>query len=1114
MNALAHGPLTATVSSEGQSEEDATWVSRGPLGALPALSSAARRALAFSAVLALLNAAALVAQAFLLASVLADLVAGEVTGHEKVVAALAGSVVLRGVLGWAMRVVAARAAAGAKEELRARVVDHALRLGPEWIEKRGAGELTSLTTKGLDALDAYFTEYLPALVTASVVPFAAGLAVLVADWPSAVLIVVTLPLLPLFAVLIGKQTAERVEQATDAVHRMSGHLLELVRALPVLTAFRRAEAQADAVRRVSDGHRRTTLATLRLAFASAFALELAATLSVALVAVVIGVRLVSGDLSLAVGLGVLILAPECYQPLRSVGSAFHASQDGVEAVRRVAGVLSVEPPRHGVREPGRGAVRVDALRVRRRGGFAPNGETFTVRPGERVRLAGRSGTGKTTTLSVLLGFVTPDSGSVTVDGVPLSELDMSMWRDVVAWVPQSPAFAGGTVRAELALTGADVPEIDAMLARLDLAGLAERPVHRLSVGQRQRVAVARALLRLRHGAWLLLLDEPTAHLDRTSAELVWLAVREAQDAGAAVVIAAHARGGIEVPSRNAAEERGASTKARPAARTAARPVPLRELGDRRLVRGVALGAAALLAGIALTATSGWLIAKASQQPPILTLTVAVVGVRTFGLARAALRYVERLVTHDGAFRVAARLRERLWRSLVRLGPARVRSRHGEDLAKLVDDVDTVRDLLPRAVTPPIVAGLVVAGAIAVQTAVLPSAGLALAGAVVVAAVVAPALAVLLDRRATATLSEGRRDVAARVLSLFDGAAELIAFGAHVERRARLAERDAHLAALARRQAWGAGAADAVVTVATGLAAVTGVVFAARAIAEGTLDPVLAPVLALVPLALAEALSMLPPAAQHWAALRRARMRLSAMLDTAQDQPRQLGTVTRAKDGSVRLSAVDVRWPGGSGPALRGVDLDIPAGARVAVVGPSGAGKSSLLATVLGFLRPERGEAVFPDRVAWAPQEPQLVSTTVAENLRLADPHASDARLREALRIACLADLPLDVVLGDAGRGLSGGQAHRVALARAVLAAQDADVVLLDEPTAHLDEATADAVLANLRTALDGRTVFHVTHRPEEAADADVVVEVTGGRVEVVRGTFTGARTAMRAGERR
>src|SRR5690606_3306884 len=281
-------------------------------------------------------------------------------------------------------------------------------------------------------------------------------------------------------------------------------------------------------------------------------------------------------------------------------------------------------------------------------------------------------------------------------------------------------------------------------------------------------------------------------------------------------------------------------------------------------RGVVLGAAALLAGVALTATSAWLIAKASQQPPILTLTVAVVGVRTFGLARAGLRYVERLVTHDGAFRVAARLRERLRRAAVRLGPARVLgASRDEGLRRLGDDVDSVRDLLPRAVTPPFVAAAVVFGGCVVQTVVLPRAGWVLVGASVVAALVAPTLAVLLDRHATATLDEGRRDVAARVLSLFDGAAELLAFGAHARHRARLADSDARLAAVARRQAWGEGAAEAVVIVATGFAAVAGVVFAADAVGAGTLDPVLAPVPALGPLALAEALSLLPPAAQPW-----------------------------------------------------------------------------------------------------------------------------------------------------------------------------------------------------------------------------------------------------------
>jgi thiol reductant ABC exporter CydD subunit/thiol reductant ABC exporter CydC subunit len=1093
----ARAPLSATVPTVGtMSTTDIARRGKGPLGALPALSAAARRALALSGLLALGNAVALVAQAFLLASVLAAIVAGDTADLRGRLLVLVAVVLGRAVLAWALRSVSARAAAGAKEELRAKAIDHALRLGPEWIARRGPGELTALTTKGLDALDSYFTDYLPALVTAAVVPLTAGAAVLLADWPSALIIAITVPLLPMFAVLVGKYTSDKVGGATDAVHRLSGHLLELVRALPVLTAFRRAEAQADAVARVSDRHRRATLETLRVAFSSAFVLELAATLSVALVAVVIGVRLVSGDLPLAIGLGVLILAPECYQPLRSVGAAFHASEDGVEAVRRVTDVLGEPLPEHGTVPPCRGAVRVQGLRVRRREGFAPDGESFVARPGSTVWLRSASGAGKSTTLSVLLGFVAQSAGIVTVAGTPLEEIDMSMWRRQVAWVPQAPAFAGGTVRAELELALADSThrrgdvELADVLDAVALRDVLDRPIGHLSTGQRQRVAVARALLRVRHGAWLLLLDEPTAHLDAANAERVLDAVRKAERDGAAVVIAAHDRPAAEHTGRAPAALPTSGSRA--TAETA--PMPIRRLLSRPLVRGVLLGAAALLAGVALTATSGWLIAEASQQPPILTLTVAVVGVRAFGLARAVLRYLERLATHDAAFRVATTLRVGLWNALVRLGPVRSRDLGGgEGQRRLVDDVDTVRDLLPRVVTPPAIAAVVLAGAVAVQVAVLPSAGLALAAAVLLGGLLAPTLALRLERRTTTALADGRRAVAGRVLALFDNAAELIAFGAHRSRRAELAAADADLARAARRQATGAGAADAVIAATTGLAALAATALAARAVAAGDLDPVLAPVLALVPLALAEVLALLPPAAQHHDTLRAARTRLADCHERSVSSPERDARRTVHDGGAVVVTRADIGWPQGQ-PVLRNVDLRIEPGNTAAVVGPSGAGKSTLVAALLGFLAPTTGELRVPGTVAWAPQEPQLVSTTVAENLRLADPHAGDERLREVLRLACLPDLDLGTVLGSAGAGLSGGQAQRLALARALLAAPGADLVLLDEPTAHLDEPTARLLRDNLRRELRGKTVVHVTHHQDEADEADLVLDVRDGRV--------------------
>ncbi|HET6288728.1 MAG TPA: thiol reductant ABC exporter subunit CydD [Amycolatopsis sp.] len=1064
--------------SANESTMDPARPGKGPLGALAPLSSAARRALILSGILSFVTAILLVGQAFLLADVLSAVVRGTPGDRTAQLAVLLALVAGRASTGWAVRIVSVRAAARAKEELRAKALEHALKLGPEWIARRGHGELTSLTTKGLDALDAYFTQYLPALVTAAIVPLAAGAAILFADWPSAVLVVLTVPLVPLFAILIGKHTAERVAEAADAEQRLSGQLLELVRALPILSAFRRAEAQAETVRKISERHRRTTLETLKVAFASAFALELIATLSVALVAVVIGVRLVSGELPLAIGLGVLILVPECYQPLRAVGAAFHASEDGVEAVRRVADVLAEPLPPRGCETPTQGEIDVRGLRVARRGGFAPDGETFSVRPGEITWLRAPSGGGKSTTLATLLGFVQAHDGTITVGGTDLADADLERWRESVAWVPQSPVFGEGTVREEV---GADD-----LLGELGLSGLAERPVSKLSQGQRQRVAVARALVRVRSGAWLLLLDEPTAHLDEVNAGLVMTAVRKVVDDGAAAIIAAHERGSGVDMSTMTTTEAGITEDTREV-----RPLPWRDLLHPRFFGGALLGAAALLAGVALTALSGWLIAKASQQPPILTLTVLIVGVRTFGLGRAGLRYLERLVTHDAAFRIAGSLRVRLWKSLVRLGPARA-LRAGEEQRRLVGDTDTVRDLLPRVITPLVVVTLVAIGAVAVQAAVLPAAGLALAVAVLVSAL-APLLALWAERRATSALAAGRRSVSAQVLSLFEAAAELVAYGADKERRRRIAATDAALTAEARRQAFGAGAADALIVLATGAATVVSTGFVVSAVAAGALDPVFAPVVALVPLALAEVFSLLPPAAQHWDTLRQARLRLAACNEGVLHRKiRNEGAFHST--GGVRIRNADLGWPGTERPVLTGVDLDIAPGTHVAVIGPSGAGKSTLVAALLGFLEPSKGEVAAPEHVAWAPQEPMLVSTTVAENLRLARPAASEADLRKALYQAVLEDVELTTMLDSAGAGLSGGQAQRVALARAVLGAARADLVLLDEPTAHLDEPTARTVRERLGEAFAGKTVVHVTHNAAEAGDADVILEVREGRV--------------------
>jgi thiol reductant ABC exporter CydD subunit/thiol reductant ABC exporter CydC subunit len=1055
----------------------------GPLGALPALSPTTRRALVGCVLLAVANAGALVASAWSLAMALAAIVAGTPFGDRLVVLAVA--VPVRALVGWASQTVAARAAAGAREELRGRLLDAAIAHGPEWMDTHHPAALTTLATTGLDALDDYFTRFLPALVGAVVTVPLVGLVILLADWRSAVLIAVTVPLIPLFAALIGRFTQDRVAVAADAGERMAAHLLELLRALPVLTAFGRAAAQEHVVRDLSERHRRATRTTLRVAFSSAFALDLIATLSVALVAVDIGLRLLAADLGFGTALLVLILAPECYLPLRAVGAAYHASEDGLEAVRRVATVVGAEdhPVPEGVRPDGlRHQLDITGLRVRRRDRDAPDGLTVRVEPGRITRLDSPSGAGKSTTFAVLLGFTHPTGGTVTLDGTDLSTLDMTGWRRQVAWLPQQPSFSARTVLEELRLAVSDThPPSSRDLT--EVAGhLLHRPVDGLSSGERQRVALARALLRLRHGAWLLLADEPTAHLDHATAARVTTAIEAAAEAGAAVLLATHTGLTHEpvVPDT-------ATPIATTSAATHAGRVRLRDLVDGRLLIGAVLGALALGCAVALTAAAAWLIARAAGHPSIVALSVAVIAVRAFGLGKGALRYAERLVSHDAAFRLAGRSRVRLWRTLVRIGPARTTGlRRADGLRRLVDDTDAVRDLVPRVLTPPLTAVVVSVGAVALQTALWPAAGLVLALGLVVAGLAGPLLGLLAERHASRVRVERSRQVAGAVLNLLDAAADLIATGAHRVRRAELAALDADLATTACRQAWGAGLATGIATLALGAASLGSVWVAA-----GRVSPVLVTVLALVPLAMAETVDALGPALRHLDPLRTAYRRVTEL--DAVPSP-----VRSTVDGDIDLDGVSVRWPDAAEPALRDVRLHVPAGAELAVLGPSGAGKSTLLALLLGFLPAETGTARVPATVAWCPPEPYLSATTVRENLRLGDPTADDDTLRAALHTVALDEWTdrLDTVLGPGGAGASGGEARRLALARTVLRAPHADVVLLDEPTAHLDQATAERVLTGLRAAFAGRTVVHVTHREADAAGATMEVRVADGAVRV------------------
>ncbi len=496
------------------------------------------------------------------ASMLADLLAGAILGTA--VTALAGLLVglavilaLRAAVSYLGEVTALRAAAKVKSQLRRQLAAKVLALGPTWLTGQRSGEITTLSTKGLDALDPYFARYLPQLVLACLVPIAVLIRIGLADWLSALVIALTLPMIPVFAALVGWHTKTATQRQWQLLARLGGHFLDVVEGLTTLKVFGRGEAQAEVIGRVTDQHRRATMATLRVAFLSALVLELAATIATALVAVEVGLRLLGGHLDYRTALLVLILTPEAYLPLRNAGAQFHASVEGAAAATRAFEIL--ELPVTGRQAPGHQQGLADlryqeiclhgvALAYPGREQPALTEISLTIRPGDKITITGPSGAGKTSLLALLLRFAGPTAGTIEVGGLALDQIPLPQWRAQVAWVPQHPHLFAATVADNIALGRPDARR-SAIERAASLAGaddfitalpdgydtqLGERGLS-LSAGQRQRLALARAFLA---DAPLLLLDEPTAHLDPFSAHALQ-GVLAALMAGRTVVQVTH-----------------------------------------------------------------------------------------------------------------------------------------------------------------------------------------------------------------------------------------------------------------------------------------------------------------------------------------------------------------------------------------------------------------------------------------------------------------------------------------------------------------------------------------------------------------------------------------------
>ena len=1121
--------------------------------------------------LGVVGAALVIAQAMLIAEVVVGafqhgMTVAELRTPLLLLAAVAGS---RALVSWLTELAAHRASAAVKSELRGRLLQRSVELGPGWLRGQRTGSLVALATRGVDALDDYFSRYLPQLGLAVVVPVAVLARIVTEDWVSAAIIVGTLPLIPVFMVLIGWATQSRMDRQWRLLSRLSGHFLDVVAGLPTLKVFGRAKAQAESIKRITGEYRQATMRTLRIAFISSFALELLSTLSVALVAVTIGMRLVHGEMDLYIGFVILVLAPEAYLPLRQVGAQYHAAAEGLAAAEEIFAVLETPVPASGSAPVPAGGIAFEGVTVRYPGRSedAVSGVSFAVEPGETVALVGPSGAGKSTLLNALLGFVRPAEGRVRVGGADLAEVDLEQWRSRIAWVPQRPHLFAGTITENVRLARPDADDTAVRQALSDAGAmgfvdalprgtetLLGEDGAGLSAGQRQRLALARAFLADRP---VLLLDEPTAALDgATEAEVVEAVRRLAVGRTVLLVVHRPALLGVadrvvrletadtatapEEPTSPASSVESGAVRSDVAPVEAADPAPeqtgttglttgtravlarVRAMsGPRRsrLALALLLGSLALGSAVGLMATSGWLISRASQQPPVLYLMVAVTATRAFGIGRAVFRYGERLVSHDAVLRMLADTRVAVYRRLERLAPAGLRSsRRGDLLSRLVADVDALQDYWLRWLLPAGSAAIVSAASIGFTAWLLPEAGLALAVGLVAAGAGVPLVTGAVARRAERRLAPARGVLATRVTDLLTGTAELTVAGALPARTAEARRADGTLTRIASRADTATALGDGLTALLSGLTVAATAVVGAQAVADGRLGGVTMAVVVLTPLAAFEAVLGLPLAVQYRQRVRRSAERVYEVLDAPEpvrepEQPRQ----APASPFPVALKGLTARYEGQDRDALDGLDLTLHQGRRIAVVGPSGSGKTTLAQVLLRFLDPDAGSYTLAGVDAHAldgddvrrlvglcAQDAHLFDSSVRENLLLARKDATEGDLRDALARARLVDwadsLPdgLDTLVGEHGARLSGGQRQRLALARALLA--DFPVLVLDEPAEHLDLPTADALTADLLAATEGRTTLLITHRLAGLETVDEVVVLDEGWA-VQRGTY-------------
>lgn len=1095
-----------------------------------------------------------------------------------------GLLALRAIVSWAGEFISHQAALRIKKSIRTDLLKHMFHIGPSLIwqaddQEGRTGELVNTSMQGVEALEAFFSQYLPQLALSTLVPLSILIFLFPLDPLTGIVLLLTAPLLPLFMYLLGSAAKIQTRRQWQGLSRMSAYFLEVLQGLTTLKALGCSSEQTKIIDNMSESYRQVTMSVLRVTFLSALALEMLSTLSTAVVAVEVGLRLLNGRLNFEPAFFILLLAPEFYLPLRLLGLRFHPAMAGIEAARRIFEILdispgfnpsvdtqSIEKPELSLSNPPK--IRLNDVSFT----YANNREglieaNIEIPAHQTTILVGVSGAGKSTLLSLLLRFIQPQSGSILVNDIPLCEIPYSSWIHNLAWVPQNPYLFKDSLAANISLSrpGASLEQIQAAarLAHADefiqsfpekyATQIGERGV-RLSAGQAQRIALARAFLQ---DAPLLILDEPDAHLDPHTDSLLLDSLTELIH-NRTVLIVSHkinsrlpadqiirldqgrvqqidrtsnfqsalkqrinanehsykldSSDQVAIPISNSSSSSGLS-------KTIKKPSLLRLLGllypfSGRVAISVFLGFLTVASSMGLMSTAAYLISSAALRPSISELQVVIVGVRFFGLSRGVFRYLERLALHDVTFRLLGSLRGWFYRAVEPLVPARTQHLHSGDLLqRAIGDIASLEDFYVRGIAPPFVAILTGLAACLMIANFSTTMALYLAILLFFAGVAFPLLILALNSLTGRELTQRQTKLNNALVDSIQGMPDLIATGQSSRQLNFVLETASLLGQTQSRVAFLSGFQSSVSRLAADLGMLGILWLGIKQINIGQLDGVALGALGLLAFSCFEAFLPLPQAAQHLSTCLAAADRLYEIADSKPEVAEPVDPVPLASDINLKITDLSFSYPDQTSIAgkevFNSVSLLLTPGQKVALVGASGAGKSTLINIILHFWKCPVGTIFINERdfnsysgdelrkkIAFLPQNPFLFSGTILDNIRLAYPQAPPPDIEKAIHMVYLnswiESLPdgYHTWIGEGGVKVSGGQRQRIALARTLL--RPSMLYILDEPTAYIDPETENIVLNNI-LRIDS-SVLIVTHHVLETLHFDNILLLENGRI--------------------